>query len=340
MKDTMKAIAEWALFFVVIVLVIFGVWKLLPKGLFGKPKLDVTLIEYVNNVPEGCAWKAVSTCDYKILVECLTDEDLASTDSEGRTLLDYAVTTSAWQGSENTCMASVAYLTIKGIPLDKVDKRGLTSLHYASMSGNNITVVYLYRKDNALIDKKDDLGFTPLKYAQTYSQLGGDGYTNIITYLQGIKGNGVLVPVSLYAYMDWIEGTVYSDMGEFDNAIAGFDSSITNCGTDNTCLLNIGWLSYWMRGVVYDNQKQYDKAVADFSSAIDLHPEEINILYDRGRAYYFSGKCEAAKTDLQGYIVAVLTHTDVGEILAGESASSFAAAQSMMETCVDKQSGE
>jgi len=336
MKSTIKAISEWGLFIVVLAGIIYGLWKWLPKNLFSKPELDLTLIEYVNDVPEGCAWKAVSTCDYKILMECITSDDLTSTDSEGRNLLHYAMTTSAWEQSQNLCLASAAYLiNIQGISPGVKDGRGLTPLHYASMTGNNLAAIYLYQKDHELIDAKDDLGFTPLNYAETYAQLGGTKYTNMIAYLKGLEGFGALVPITAYSHIYWIEGTVYSDVDEFDNAISQFDASINNCGDDMSCLLNVGWLSYWMRGAVYDKLEQYDNAIADYSSAMDIHPEEINLLYNRGKSYHNLGECESAKTDLGQYVAAIISHTDIGEIITGENSGALVLAQSMMETCVD-----
>lgn len=336
MKSTGRVILEWVLFFAVIAGMVYAAWWWIPKGWYTKPELDPALIDYVNTVPEGCAWKAVSGCEYKILMECLTDDDLKSTDGEGRTLLHYAVTTPKWAESQNACLASIVYLNIKGIGLDRKDARGLTSLHYASMRGNPIAVIYLYQKDEDLLEERDNLGFTPLNYAETYSQLGGEQYTSVINFLRGMAGLGALVPINTYSYLNWIEGVVYSDMGEFDQAIARFEKSIQYCGDDAACLQSVGWYSHWMRGVVYDKLEKYDEAIKDFSIAIEHHPEEINLFYNRGKSYYSLGKCESARDDLQQYIVAVLSHTDVNELLTGESSEAWAAARSMMETCVDK----
>jgi len=334
MKSTLKSIVEWTLYSIVVAGVVYGAWLWLSNTL-RKPELDLALINYVDHTPEGCAWKAVATCDYEILMECLTEKDLTSTDDKGRTLLDYVVTIPAWQESETACLASAVYLNIKGVSVGSKDNDGLTSLHYASMAGNPLAVIYLYNKDNSLIDEKDDLGFTPLNYAETYAELGGERYTSVINYLKGMKKLGVLLPVMVYAKIAWVEGMVYADMGEFDSAISRLTASIDACTHETSCLVNIGWRAYWIRGAVYDKQEQYDKAIADFSSAIELHPEEIYLLYNRGQAYYSLGQCDAAKADLEQYTLAVFSHMEVGEIISGESVVAYASAEDMISSCID-----
>ena len=73
-----------------------------------------------------------------------------------------------------------------------------------------------------------------------------------------------------------------------------------------------------MRGIVYIELEQYDLAIADYSSAIELQPEEIGILFNRGQTYFNLGKCEAADKDLEQYIEKALARMEVSDILTQE----------------------
>jgi tetratricopeptide (TPR) repeat protein len=133
-----------------------------------------------------------------------------------------------------------------------------------------------------------------------------------------------LEPNSILAFYN--RGNAYSDLGEYERAIADFDSAIeldpgfaqafTSRGIaysylgeyeraiadfDNAIELDPSFLqAFTNRGIAYSNLGEYERAIVDFDSAIEINPEYASAFYHRGRVYYLkANSSNARRSDLE-----------------------------------------
>ena len=105
----------------------------------------------------------------------------------------------------------------------------------------------------------------------------------IADYDTAIKLN----PKNATAYNN--RGIAYSKKGEYDRAIADYDTAIK---------LNPNYaMTYSNRGVAYDGKGQYDRAIADYDMAIKLNPKYARAYNNRGNAYEKKGDRDKAIAD-------------------------------------------
>ena len=98
-----------------------------------------------------------------------------------------------------------------------------------------------------------------------------------------------LNPKIVQAYYN--RGVAYGKKGDNDRAIANYGATIK---------LNPKYAdAYFNRGVVYLDKGQYDRAIADFDTAIKLNPKHASAYYNRGTAYKKLGLIDKAMSDTQ-----------------------------------------
>jgi tetratricopeptide (TPR) repeat protein len=84
-------------------------------------------------------------------------------------------------------------------------------------------------------------------------------------------------------------GLAYSNLGQWDKAIADYSNAIG---------INPKYTdAYSNRGIAYKNLGQWDKAIADYSRAIEMSPKYDKAWYNRGLAYYTLGRWDMAIAD-------------------------------------------
>ncbi len=84
-------------------------------------------------------------------------------------------------------------------------------------------------------------------------------------------------------------GNAYSDKGQYDLAIADYNSAIS--------LDPKNVLAYNNRGNAYRDKRQYVLAIADFNRAIELNAEYPSAYNNRGNVYDDKGQYDLAITD-------------------------------------------
>ena len=110
-------------------------------------------------------------------------------------------------------------------------------------------------------------------------------------------------------------GLIYSESGDYNQAIAAFAKAIELNPESATAHHN--------RGNAYRAKGEIGKAIADYSQAIVLKPKVAESYYIRGEAWLRIGKWEEAQRDLtaailQGMNIAAVFHNTYGSIVAFE----------------------
>lgn len=90
-------------------------------------------------------------------------------------------------------------------------------------------------------------------------------------------------------------GMLFSDLGEYDSAIASFGFAINL----NPNLPDI----YFNRGTAYIFTNQNDKAIADFSKTISMTPQSAKAYAGRGAAYFGKGDYDKAIADCSRAVI-------------------------------------
>ena len=95
---------------------------------------------------------------------------------------------------------------------------------------------------------------------------------------------------------DYFErGEVALQSGEFDLAIANFDTAIG---------INPQYAdAYRRRGAAYSTKGEYDRAIADFDAALRINPQDSLAYNSRGDAYYAKGDYDLAIADYTAALV-------------------------------------
>ena len=70
------------------------------------------------------------------------------------------------------------------------------------------------------------------------------------------------------------------------------------------------------RGLVYLDQTQYDKAIADFTAVLQIDPQNIDALIERAHAYNKKTNRTAASTDLKRALASAKTLADRARVQA------------------------
>lgn len=86
-------------------------------------------------------------------------------------------------------------------------------------------------------------------------------------------------------------GTAYYEKGDYDRAIADYDSAIFLDPGDADAYLN--------RGIAYSQKGDHDRAIADFNNAIRLNPDSAPAYAGRGLAYLDVGDTRNALEDFR-----------------------------------------
>jgi len=115
----------------------------------------------------------------------------------------------------------------------------------------------------------------------------------------------VSFPCSVFAevnprevYNHIIQGTNYSENGQFDAAIEEFNKAIELRGYDNAAASNPNYaIAYCNRGVAYHKKGLNDMAISDYSMAIELEPQDASAYNNRGNIYCAVGQYDAAIAD-------------------------------------------
>ena len=98
-----------------------------------------------------------------------------------------------------------------------------------------------------------------------------------------------LNPADADAYYN--RGDAYSEIGEYEKAVADYNKAIQVDPNDAD--------AYYNRGCTYGEMGEYDKAIADFNKAIELAPNDADAYYNRGCAYSEKGEAPEAVNDLE-----------------------------------------
>ncbi len=86
-------------------------------------------------------------------------------------------------------------------------------------------------------------------------------------------------------------GTTYLAEGQYDKAIACFDTIIKQEGEFPEAYCN--------RGTAHYEARRYDKAIRDFNQAIELNPEFSEAYYNRAMVYYHKRNYDPARKDFK-----------------------------------------
>ena len=90
----------------------------------------------------------------------------------------------------------------------------------------------------------------------------------------------------------WIfdrRGTLYSEVGEYDEAIKDLTIAIEILPDQSP--------SYYNRGLAYSRKGEKENAIRDFNQAIRLDPNDASSHYNRGAVYRSLGNGDRAVTD-------------------------------------------
>jgi tetratricopeptide (TPR) repeat protein len=113
---------------------------------------------------------------------------------------------------------------------------------------------------------------------------GSEDYQcEIEAYTKEIKAN----PNDLHFYFD--RGKAYEGLKSFDAAIADLSKYISDGSLNKHDLAN----AYAERAMCYRHLKKLDPALSDYSSAIQLEPDEVRFLLERGDTYSHKSKFSA-----------------------------------------------
>ncbi|HAF96067.1 MAG: hypothetical protein A2021_01570 [Elusimicrobia bacterium GWF2_52_66] len=126
--------------------------------------------------------------------------------------------------------------------------------------------------------------------------------------------NKVIKKNSKDAQAFYERGTMYADLGQYDNAIGSFGIAIS---IDPTHLM-----AYFGRGNVYYAKRDFDKVIEDFSKAIAIDPKFTGAYYERGLAYNEKGEYNKGIEDFLRVILDVPknagAHSALGSIYASK----------------------
>ena len=120
----------------------------------------------------------------------------------------------------------------------------------------------------------------------------GSGDTAIRGCSRIIKSGRLLgEPISKenLAFAYYNRGIAYDDKGQYDRAIADYDTAIKLNPKDADF--------YFNRGTSYDDKGQFDRAIADYDTAIKLNPKYAIAYNNRGNAYNYKGQFDRAIAD-------------------------------------------
>jgi tetratricopeptide (TPR) repeat protein len=156
----------------------------------------------------------------------------------------------------------------------------------------------------------------------------------VIIILGGLVFAGVAL-WNLYLAPKWslhydTLGTALLDQGNYDQAIADFDTAIQLDPNDVAAYVHRGIAYYWKsdpvranadfdkaiqtrphaddpmddyyHGMAYYNEARYDPAISDLDKAIQLRPDFADAYLFRGRAYYIKSQYDNAMADFDKYI--------------------------------------
>ena len=73
---------------------------------------------------------------------------------------------------------------------------------------------------------------------------------------------------------------------------------------------NKSLLAYNLLGLLLETKERYDDAILSYSRALELVPNEINVLYNLGVAYFKKGELEKAKETLERALAAIAKDPD------------------------------
>lgn len=94
----------------------------------------------------------------------------------------------------------------------------------------------------------------------------------------------------------YARGLCYLEQEDYRNAITDFEQANTLGDPDAIIKLTEAYLKY---GNKFLDQKKYPAAIGIYSKALEFSPNEINVLFNRGIAYYYIGEKEKACNDWQ-----------------------------------------
>jgi len=92
-------------------------------------------------------------------------------------------------------------------------------------------------------------------------------------------------------------GNVYSDLKQYDKAIADYNKAIELDPTGE-CGIGKKGAAYYNRGLAYSGLKQYDKAISDYNKAIELNSGDAEAYASRGIINLVLGKKNEGISDL------------------------------------------
>ena len=80
-------------------------------------------------------------------------------------------------------------------------------------------------------------------------------------------------------------GDILRQEKKYSEAVTAYNSALKNTGADKAET----WAIYYSRGIAYDRDKKWDAAENDFKKALELHPNDPNVLNYLGYSYLDRG---------------------------------------------------
>lgn len=118
-------------------------------------------------------------------------------------------------------------------------------------------------------------------------------YESLENYKQALSGYKSVISQNPSYKIDvyYKLGTVYQDMGMYNEALNAYNDAIK--------LDSLNVEGYLLKGDVYIEKEMYDSAIFEYNKALKFSPDNMHIIFRRGKIYELKGDLTNAKKDYE-----------------------------------------